>query len=271
MTSTPTISVSNTQGKPITPILDVDSLRKVYNQGAANENLAIDSVTFSVNKGEFLCIVGPSGCGKTTLLRTISGLAKPTVGTVQFEGTTLTRVPDGLGVVFQDYARSLYPWMTNLQNVSLPLKARGMKKAERLRRTHEVLDSVGLSKVANQYPWQLSGGMQQRVAIARALSYKPDLLLMDEPFASVDAQTRFDLEDLILKVRAEYGVTVVLVTHDIDEAVYLSDRIVVLSKGPSHVREVVPVELGEREQLATRSSDGFLTLRNHLLELVMPR
>lgn len=271
MTSTPTISAPTTSTRAQTPILDVDSLRKIYNLGAANESMAIDSVTFSVEKGEFLCIVGPSGCGKTTLLRSISGLAKPTVGTVKFEGNLLSEVPSGLGVVFQDYARSLYPWMTNLQNVSLPLKARGMKKAERLSRTQEVLDSVGLSHVANRYPWQLSGGMQQRVAIARALSYKPDLLLMDEPFASVDAQTRFDLEDLILKVRAEFGVTVVLVTHDIDEAVYLSDRIVVLSKGPSHVREVVPVPLGAREQLSTRSSEGFLSLRNHLLSLVMPR
>jgi NitT/TauT family transport system ATP-binding protein len=270
MTTTPTISTPATGARATTPILDVDSLRKIYNRGSANERMAIDSVTFSVEKGEFLCIVGPSGCGKTTLLRSISGLAKPTVGTVQFEGKPLSDVPAGLGVVFQDYARSLYPWFTNEDNVSLPLKARGMKKAERAERTAEVLESVGLSQVGKQYPWQLSGGMQQRVAIARALSYKPDLLLMDEPFASVDAQTRFDLEDLILRVRDEYGITVVLVTHDIDEAIYLSDRIVVLSKGPSHVREVVPVGLGEREQIATRSSEKFLTLRNHLLTLVMP-
>lgn len=252
------------------PILAVDSLRKVYNRGRANERLAIDSVTFSVRQGEFMCVVGPSGCGKTTLLRSISGLARPTEGTVTFEGQALTAVPAQLGVVFQDYARSLYPWFTNHDNVALPLKARGMNKADRAARVEEVLESVGLGHVGKQYPWQLSGGMQQRVAIARALSYKPELLLMDEPFASVDAQTRFDLEDLILRVRQEFGVTVVLVTHDIDEAIYLSDRIVVLSQGPSHVREVVTVPLQNREQLHTRSSEEFLALRAHLLTLVMP-
>ncbi len=136
----------------------------------------------------------------------------------------------------------------------------------------ETLHAVGLGHVEKKYPWELSGGMQQRVAIARALSYRPELLLMDEPFASVDAQTRFDLEDLILKVRRDLGITVVLVTHDIDEAIYLSDRIVVLSKNPSIVREVVDVSLGdERSQVETRSSGQFLELRNHLLSLVMPK
>jgi NitT/TauT family transport system ATP-binding protein len=135
----------------------------------------------------------------------------------------------------------------------------------------EVLQAVGLGHVEKQYPWQLSGGMQQRVAIARTLSYRPDLLLMDEPFASVDAQTRFDLEDLILRVRKEAGITVVLVTHDIDEAIYLADRIVVLSGSPSRVREIVDVRLGpDRDQVATRSSNEFLVLRGHLLSLVMP-
>src|SRR5690606_7123230 len=130
----------------------------------------------------------------------------------------------------------------------------------------------GLGQVEKQYPWQLSGGMQQRVAIARALSYRPDLLLMDEPFASVDAQTRFDLEDLVMRVRRELGITVVLVTHDIDEAIYLADRIVVLSGSPSRVREIVEVPFGqERNQVTTRASDEFLQLRRHLLDLVMPR
>jgi len=253
------------------PVLDVAGLRKVFNVGRPDERMAIDDVTFSVAKGEFVCIVGPSGAGKTTLLRCISGLSAPSRGTVQFEGTTLTEVPDQLGVVFQDYGRSLFPWFTNASNIALPLKARGVGKDERKQRVTEVLTEVGLGHVEKQYPWQLSGGMQQRVAIARTLSYKPDLLLMDEPFASVDAQTRFDLEDLILKVREEAGITVVLVTHDIDEAIYLSDRIVVLSGSPSKVREVVTVPLGrERDQVATRSSEEFLELRKHLLSLVMP-
>jgi NitT/TauT family transport system ATP-binding protein len=252
-------------------VLAVEGLRKIYNEGTDQANMAIDSVSFSVTKGEFVCIVGPSGAGKTTLLRCISGLAAPSSGAVTFEGKKLTDVPPQLGLVFQDYSRSLYPWYTNGKNVALPLAARGVPKAERAARVSEVLANVGLGHVEKKYPWELSGGMQQRVAIARALSYRPELLLMDEPFASVDAQTRFDLEDLILRVRRELGITVVLVTHDIDEAIYLSDRIVVLSKNPSVVKEVVPVSLGEnRSQVETRSSAEFLDLRNHLLSLVMP-
>lgn len=252
-------------------VLRVDGLRKIYNEGKPTAKMAIDDVSFVVEKGEFVCIVGPSGAGKTTLLRCISGLAASSSGALTFEGRPLTSVPEQLGLVFQDYGRSLYPWFTNAKNVALPLAARGIPAAERAARVDEVLTNVGLGSVGKQYPWQLSGGMQQRVAIARALSYKPDLLLMDEPFASVDAQTRFDLEDLVLKVRSELGITVVLVTHDIDEAIYLSDRIVVLSGSPSRVREVVKVPFGrERDQVATRASGEFLELRRHLLDLVMP-
>lgn len=255
----------------IETVLAVEGLRKIYNEGTEQANMAIDTVSFSVDKGEFVCIVGPSGAGKTTLLRCISGLAAPSAGTVTFEGRLLTSVPSELGLVFQDYSRSLYPWYTNGKNVALPLAARGVPKAERATRVSEALTSVGLGHIEKKYPWELSGGMQQRVAIARVLSYRPELLLMDEPFASVDAQTRFDLEDLILKVRRELGITVVLVTHDIDEAIYLGDRIVALSKNPSVVQEVVEVPLGEnRSQVQTRSSDEFLGLRRHLLSLVMP-
>jgi NitT/TauT family transport system ATP-binding protein len=252
-------------------VLAVDGLRKIYNEGTEQANLAIDDVTFQVTKGEFVCIVGPSGAGKTTLLRCISGLAPASSGQVSFEGRSLTSVPDELGLVFQDYSRSLYPWFTNAKNIALPLAARRIPKAERAGRIQDALDSVGLSHVGKRYPWELSGGMQQRVAIARSLSYRPELLLMDEPFASVDAQTRFDLEDLILRVRRERGITVVLVTHDIDEAIYLSDRIVVLSGSPSVVKEIVQVDLGdERSQVETRASAEFLELRSHLLSLVMP-
>jgi len=252
-------------------VLKVDGLRKIYNEGKPTAKTAIENVSFDVRQGEFICIVGPSGAGKTTLLRCISGLAKASAGRLEFEGKPLTSVPEKLGLVFQDYGRSLYPWFTNGRNVGLPLAARGWKKADRRPRVMEVLANVGLGHVENQYPWELSGGMQQRVAIARALSYKPELLLMDEPFASVDAQTRFDLEDLTLRVRKELGITVLLVTHDIDEAIYLSDRIVVLSGSPSVVKEIVDVPLGaEREQVATRASEEFLQLRSHLLSLVMP-
>jgi NitT/TauT family transport system ATP-binding protein len=155
------------------------------------------------------------------------------------------------------------------RNVAVPLKVAGVPKAQREARIREVLGAVGLGDVGRSYPWQLSGGMQQRVAIARALAHHPDLLLMDEPFASVDAQTRFDLEDLILQVRRELGITVVLVTHDIDEAVYLADRVVVLGRAPSRVTEILDVPLGNpRTQVGTRSSDTFGRLRGHLMQLV---
>nr|WP_232021723.1 ABC transporter ATP-binding protein [Pseudonocardia autotrophica] len=251
------------------PVLSVRSLRKSYNTGRPTERLAIADVTFDVGLGEFVCVVGPSGAGKTTLLRCLSGLLPPTSGEVRFEGTPLDSVPDKLSVVFQDYSRSLFPWLSVNRNVAVPLKVAGVGREQREARIAEVLHAVGLGDVGRSYPWQLSGGMQQRVAIARALAHRPDMLLMDEPFASVDAQTRFDLEDLILRVRAELGITVVLVTHDIDEAVYLADRVVVLSGAPSRVAEIVEVPLERpRSQLATRSSETFGTLRRHLMELV---
>jgi NitT/TauT family transport system ATP-binding protein len=251
------------------PVLSVRALAKAYNVGAPNAKLAIAEVSFEVAKGEFVCVVGPSGAGKTTLLRCLSGLLVPTSGEVRFEGTPLQAVPDRLSVVFQDYSRSLFPWLTVNRNVAVPLRVARVGKQQREARIQEVLHAVGLGDVGRSYPWQLSGGMQQRVAIARALAQQPDMLLMDEPFASVDAQTRFDLEDLILRVRRELDITVVLVTHDIDEAVYLADRIVVLTGAPSRVQEIVDVPLERpRTQLGTRSSEGFGRLRRHLMELV---
>jgi NitT/TauT family transport system ATP-binding protein len=251
------------------PVLSVRALAKTYNAGQRTERPAIADVSFDVAKGEFVCVVGPSGCGKTTLLRCLSGLLGPTSGEVRFEGTPLRAVPERLSVVFQDYSRSLFPWLTVHRNVAVPLKVAGVPKGRREARIREVLGAVGLGDVGRSYPWQLSGGMQQRVAIARALAQQPDMLLMDEPFASVDAQTRFDLEDLILQVRRELGITVVLVTHDIDEAVYLADRVVVLGRAPSRVKEIVDVPLDHpRTQLGTRSSDTFGRLRGHLMELV---
>lgn len=250
-------------------VLAVRDLRQVYKVGKMAEREAIQNISFSVEKGEFVCIVGPSGAGKTTLLRCLSGLLRPTAGEVLFEGRSLDKVPDRLSVVFQDYSRSLFPWLTVAGNIAVPLKVAGLKDPARQARIEEVLHAVGLGAVGRQYPWQLSGGMQQRVAIARALAHQPELLLMDEPFASVDAQTRFDLEDLILKVRVEYDVTVVLVTHDIDEALYLADRVVVLSNSPSRLRTILDVPMERpRNQLVTRSSEQFGKLRTELLKLV---
>jgi NitT/TauT family transport system ATP-binding protein len=251
-----------------TPVVSLRHVRKVYTGGRE----ALADITFDVARGEFACVVGPSGAGKTTLLRCMCGLMPPTSGEALFEGAPLRSVPDGIGVVFQDYGRSLFPWLTVARNVDLPLRVRGVQRGPRAQRVAEVLASVGLADAGRQYPWQLSGGMQQRVAIARALGYRPDLLLMDEPFASVDAQTRFELEDLILRVRDEFGVTVVFVTHDIDEAIYLADRVVVLSRSPGVVAEIADITLPRpRDQIATKADEAFARYREHILGLVMSR
>jgi NitT/TauT family transport system ATP-binding protein len=258
-------------GPAAVPVVSLRNVRKVYS-GAAGPKTALQDITFDVARGEFACVVGPSGAGKTTLLRTLAGLAQPTSGEALFEGAPMRSVPPGIGVVFQDYGRSLYPWLTVARNVDLPLRVRGVPRAERAQRVAEVLASVGLADAGRSYPWQLSGGMQQRVAIARSLAYRPDLLLMDEPFASVDAQTRFELEDLILRVRQEFGVTVVFVTHDIDEAVYLADRVIAISKSPGVVTEIVGITLARpRDQITTKADPAFAHYREHLLRLVMHR
>lgn len=221
---------------------------------------AIGGLTFTVRAGELVCVVGPSGCGKSTLLRTISGLIAPSRGDVSLKGSHLA-------VVFQDYSRSLFPWLSVQGNVEFPL--RGLPRVERRARAAEALEWVGLGAAARKRPWQLSGGMQQRVAIARALAYRPSLLLMDEPFASVDAQTRFELEDLLLRVRREHDTTVLVVTHDIDESVYLGDRILVLSGSPARLVADLEVPLpAERDQVTTRTDEAFVALRSKVARLL---
>jgi NitT/TauT family transport system ATP-binding protein len=249
-------------------VLEVNGLRVVYEQPTGPKPV-LDGIGFAVEAGEFLCIVGPSGVGKTTLMRCLAGLMRPTGGAVTLEGAPVVSPPVGLSVVFQDYSRSLFPWMKVLTNVALPLRAAGASRAQAAEKAHGMLEAVGLHNAGAQYPWQLSGGMQQRVAIARALVSAPDVLLMDEPFASVDAQTRMDLEDLSLAICARTGVSVVLVTHDIDEAVYLADRVLVLSGSPAAVSDVVTVALpAPRDQLTTRAAPEFAALRTRILAKV---
>ncbi|HEY7488911.1 MAG TPA: ABC transporter ATP-binding protein [Streptosporangiaceae bacterium] len=246
-------------------MLEIKNLTHVYGDGYK----ALDDVNLRVEGGELVSIVGPSGCGKSTLMRCIAGLQRPTGGDVVLDGTRLEQVPGNLAVVFQDYSRSLFPWLTVRDNVGLPLRRHGKNRQERRTAALEALQSVGLADAAQKYPWQLSGGMQQRVAIARALAYRPTLLLMDEPFGSVDAQTREDLEDLLLHVRGNDGMTILLVTHDIDESVYVGDRVVVLTKSPGHVCADLPVDLpAERDQVATRELPGFVHLRAEVGRLI---
>ncbi|GAA3527885.1 ABC transporter ATP-binding protein [Nonomuraea rosea] len=245
-------------------MLEISSLNKVY-ESPGRRVEAIGSITFGVGDGELVCVVGPSGCGKTTLLRCVAGLLPPTGGEVRVAGTPVTGPPPSMAVVFQEYGRSLFPWMTVRQNVELPLKEKKLPAARRRELVADSLESVGLGDVADAHPWQLSGGMQQRVAIARAVAYEPQVLLMDEPFAAVDAQTRADLEDLILRLWRDLGVTTLFVTHDIDEAVYLGQRVIVLSSSPTVIMEDLKIELPpERDQLTTRSLPQFGELRGHV-------
>ncbi|MFI9252090.1 ABC transporter ATP-binding protein [Streptomyces sp. NPDC053069] len=226
----------------------------------------LDGISLTVPDGQLLSVVGPSGCGKSTLLRTIAGLLPAQQGTITIDGTPVTGVPERLAVVFQEYGRSLLPWLTVRDNVALPLRRRGLGRAARRAEAETILERVGLPGVARRRPRELSGGMQQRVAIARALVCRPSLLLMDEPFGSLDAGTREDLEDLLLELHRTNDTTIVFVTHDIDESVYVGDRVVVLSPGPgSHVIRDLPVGLPrERDQLSTRGLPAFVQLRTEV-------
>jgi NitT/TauT family transport system ATP-binding protein len=249
-------------------MLEIKHVGKTYGTGDKATH-AIAEVSFDVGEGEFACVVGPSGCGKTTLLKCIAGLLRPTRGEIVLKGERVTAPPEEMALVFQEYGRSLMPWTSVRNNVLLPLRHKKLSRAQRASLVEEALAAVGLMQFIDHYPWQLSGGMQQRVAIARALAYQPAILLMDEPFASVDAQTRGDLEDLVLRVREEYGITILFVTHDIDESVYLSNRIIVLTHAPTEVKEIIPVDLPfPRDQIDTKERPEFAHLRAHVYRLI---
>jgi NitT/TauT family transport system ATP-binding protein len=245
-------------------VLDVKGLKKVYDpQGRAVE--ALRDLTFHVDAHELVCLVGPSGCGKTTLLKCVGGLLEPTAGEILLAGEPVHGPPPGMAIVFQEYGRSLFPWMTVRDNVELPLRQKELTSERRTELVDEALQAVGMADVHDAHPWQLSGGMQQRVAIARAIAYEPQVLLMDEPFAAVDAQTRAELEDLIRGLWHRFDITILFVTHDIDESVYLGQRVLVLSTRPTVVQEDLRIDLpDERDQLSTRSDPRFTELRSHI-------
>ena len=225
----------------------------------------VADIGFTVARGEFVSVIGASGCGKTTLLRLLAGLIAPSHGKVRLDGRPVTTPSRQVALVFQDYGRALLPWRTATGNVSLALEAMGVPPAERPQRIAALLAKTGLAGHADKYPSQLSGGMQQRLQIARSLAQDPAVLLMDEPFGALDAMTRQALQDEVLRIVAERGATVLFVTHDLDEALYLGDRVVVLDANPGRIARMVDIPLARpRNQLSTRENPDFLRLRREL-------
>lgn len=253
----------------ITPVrtaaLSARGVSKTYKTGNKS-NTVIRDLSLELYTGEITSLVGPSGVGKTTLLRCLAGLTPVSSGSVWMGDREVSEPTQEIALVFQDYRGSLLPWMDVMGNVMFPLQGRGVAKPEREKRALASLERVGLGRHIHDYPWQLSGGMQQRVAIARALAYDAPVMLMDEPFGSLDAQTRFDLEELVLELRRELGITIIVVTHDIDEAVFLSDRVVVFGGRPSTVVDDILVPLGDgRNQVETKVDPLFAELRTKVL------
>ncbi|MET3116863.1 NitT/TauT family transport system ATP-binding protein [Undibacterium sp. GrIS 1.8] len=233
----------------------------------------INELDFSMAKGEFVCVVGPSGCGKTTLLRLMTGLITPSSGQILRGDSVITGPSRDVAIVFQDYGKALLPWRTVAGNVALALEAMGMPKVERSDRIMRLLAKVGLSKHAGKYPAELSGGMQQRVQIARCLAQEPAILLMDEPFGALDAMTRQGLQDELSDIVAETGTTVLFITHDLEEAIYLGDRIIALRANPGRSQTSLAQSLSvslprPRDQLTTREDSNFLKLRRELFDFI---
>jgi NitT/TauT family transport system ATP-binding protein len=225
--------------------------------------LALDNVTLDIKDKEFVCFIGPSGCGKTTLLRSIAGLEFPDSGEITLDGEKIT-IPDSKrGMVFQEY--SLFPWRTVIQNITFGPQMKGLSKTESLEKAEKYLKLVGLEQFRNSYPYELSGGMRQRVAIARALANEPKVLLMDEPFGALDAQTRNTLQNELLDVWAKDQITIIFVTHSVDEAVFLADKIVVMTARPGKIKKVINVDLPRPRD---RTSSEANELRHQLLRML---
>ena len=250
-------------------ILEVQGLSKSYRQLGGETTLAIGNISCRVEAREFVSFVGPSGCGKTTLLMSIAGLIAPSGGKIIVKGREISGPPRNLVLVFQEFNKSLFAWRSVLGNVRFGLEARETHTRDAENKARSLIELVGLKGFENHYPWELSGGMQQRVAIARALAYEPEVLLMDEPFGSLDALTRLELEDTLLKLWEDLGTTILFITHDIEEAIYLSDRVWVLSRRPSQIIEELRIDLPRpRNQLATRAEESFMKMRNQIYQRI---
>ena len=236
-------------------------LSKSFEKDKSKTTVALEDVELTVKDGEFLCIIGPSGCGKTTLLRLVAGLDEPTSGNIALDGKRIMGPDSRKGMVFQEY--SLFPWRTVIRNVSFGLEMQGKEKEESNEIARRYLKLVGLEQFETSYPHELSGGMRQRVAIARALANNPEILLMDEPFGSLDAQTRNALQIELLDIWKKEHLTILFVTHSVDEAVFLADKIAVMSRRPGKIKEVVEVEL---ERPRDRTSPEANRIRTNILK-----
>lgn len=251
------------------PALSVRGLRVSFGAEPSGGRTILDDVTFEVCDGAFLCVVGASGTGKTTLLRALAGLVRPSGGELLFDGQAIAGPSRDRAIIFQDYSKALLPWRTVRGNIALSLEARGVPAKDRGAIIDELIAKMGLVRARDQFPGQLSGGMQQRVQIARCLAQEPKILLMDEPFGALDAMTRQSLQDEILQLAEEKKMTIVFITHDLEEAIYLGDRVVVLGGSPATVIETVDVGLPRpRNQLTTREDARFLAHRHRLFDLL---
>ncbi|UGT43516.1 ABC transporter ATP-binding protein [Nocardia yamanashiensis] len=247
--------------------LALSGVRKEFPVRGERDTLtAIEDISVDVRAGEFLVLVGPSGSGKSTLLDLLGGLSKPTAGQILLDGAPIAGPGLDRGIVFQQYA--LLPWRTARANIEFGLEAKGVRRRERRRIADEYLELVGLAGFGNRYPHELSGGMKQRVAIARSLAFDPEVLLMDEPFAALDAQTRESLQDELLRIWRTTGKTILFITHGIDEAVYLGQRVAVLTSRPGRVKAVVDIDLDRDGDPDVRSSERFRDIRHHIWTLL---
>lgn len=241
----------------------IKDVGKTFKKEDGTATPALEGVTLEIRDKEFVCLVGPSGCGKTTLLRIIAGLETPTTGSVTIDGNAVTGPDPKRGMVFQEY--SLFPWRRVIDNIAFGLEMKGVSREERRQTAEYYLKMVGLSRFRDAYPFELSGGMRQRVAIARALANEPDVLLMDEPFGALDAQTRNRMQKELLCLWKKTEKTIVFVTHSVDEAVYLSDRIIVLSPRPGSVQEIITIPWPRPRD---RTSADFAEVRRRVLEMI---
>jgi NitT/TauT family transport system ATP-binding protein len=249
-------------------VLEVDQVGKSFQSPQGQVIEAMRGISFNVHRREFVCVIGPSGCGKSTLNRIIAGLDHPTQGELRLDGDPIREPGADRGMVFQHY--TLFPWLTVQRNVMFGLLMNGYGERRAQREASQWIDMVGLSSFEEHYPHQLSGGMKQRVAIARALANQPRILLMDEPFGALDAQTRAQMQSYLLQIWQNVNVTVVFVTHDLDEAVYLADRIVVLSRNPGQVKELIEVPVPRPRSQNQFLDPEFLATKQHLDHLIHP-